>query len=36
LDVIIVEPDRNPFLPDFLGWIDEWSTGTVQVPIFVQ
>jgi hypothetical protein len=34
LEILFIEPDRNPFLPDLLDWIDSWTTGTVQVPEF--
>ena len=34
LEVLLIEPDRNPFYPEFLTWVDDWTTGTVQVPVF--
>lgn len=34
IEVLAIEPDRNPFYPRFLQWMDEWSVGEVQVPAF--
>ena len=34
LEVILVEPDRNPAYNALLNWLDNWSSGEVQVPLF--
>jgi pimeloyl-ACP methyl ester carboxylesterase len=33
-EVLFIAPDSNPFYPELLDFVDEWSTGTVQVPKF--
>jgi hypothetical protein len=34
VEVLMVEPENNPFYDQFLAWIDEWSAGRVTVPSF--
>jgi hypothetical protein len=34
LEILLIEKDRNPFYWDFLRWIDRWSEGQVQIPLF--
>ena len=34
IEVLLTEPDRNPFLDAYLEFMDHWSQGEVQVPLF--
>lgn len=36
VEVLMTEPDRNPFLDAFVEFIGEWTDGKVQVPRFGQ
>jgi len=33
MEVLLVEPDRNPFLADLSAWMFYWSQGEVQIPV---
>lgn len=34
IEVLMVEPDRNPFYDDFIEWVNEWSSGLTSIPEF--
>jgi hypothetical protein len=34
MEVLLVQPDRNPLYTGILKWVDKWTVGQVQVPRF--
>jgi hypothetical protein len=36
LEVLLVEPDRNPVYDQMTDWMNRFSEGSVQVPHFGQ
>lgn len=34
VEVVLVEPDQNPFYEQLIGWVNQWAKGSVQIPRF--